>query len=64
MKEFENLICNHVETVAFNDQRATFENDDVKIIMILKNPSMHGKFSVGDNLSECGYDSESTPPTE
>lgn len=48
--KLENLICTNIETVAFDDQRVTFANSDMEVVLKLKNQALHHKFAKGDLL--------------
>lgn len=53
------LVCTDVIRQAWNDEKSTFENDDLKIIVHLKNPELHGKISKGDLIDDLSFEKTS-----
>lgn len=48
--KLQNLVCTHIETIAFDDQRVTFADGDMEVTFKLKNQALHNKYAKGDKL--------------
>lgn len=44
------LICSSVSKTAWNDETSVFENEDLKVVITLKDQSIHGGVKVGDEF--------------
>lgn len=44
------LKCTSVSKSAWNDETSVFENEDLKVVITVKDPKRHGKVKVGDEM--------------
>lgn len=44
------LICTNVLRQAWNNEQVTLESDDLKAVIEIKNPELHGQVSKGDEF--------------
>jgi hypothetical protein len=43
-----NFVCTGVSKIAFDNEQATFENEDAKVTINIKNPAHQGQFVKGE----------------